>query len=558
MKIKPYVVLLGAVFLIAFMLRFYKLGEVPHGFYQDESAIGYNAYSILKTGKDEYGKVFPVYFKSFGDYKLPLYVYATIPSISVFGMTEFAVRFPSAFFGFLTVVVFYFLVLRLFNNRNFALLSTFLLAINPWHIHYGRATFEVSICLFLFILGTLLIHEYFNKKRAGAFILGTLSFLLVMYGYNLTRILSPILYFIVLFSFRKKNSKIGGEIWISAVTSLIALTPFVVGLFSDGGASSASGTLVFSSAAVQAPLLELRSYFVFLPNIISSLLFGKPTLTVWQTIQNIASYFSVSFFFVSGSAHGNHGIGNVGQFYIFELPLIIMGVVMFFKDRYRRLLFLWAAAVIIVASLTRDIPHATRSYFLIFPMILFSAKGLLYSFNKVNLLKTNYRLILSVLILGIISYSVIFYLFSYYFRFPIFYAKSWRSADKDVALFLEQNQQKYSHIIFDNNAGYIYTSLLFYNKYDPDNFINTVTRSADDSEGFSHVLSFGKYEFKDVDWTKDYKSGTLIITTASQKPKEIPMLKTVYYPKRPVVIAKGQEILAYPIEEIAYVMVEGK
>ena len=538
MKGKLYILLLGAVFLTAFIFRFYKLGEIPHGFYQDESAIGYNAYSILKTGKDEYGKSFPLYFKSFGDYKLPLYIYATVPSVAVFGMTEFAVRFPSAFFGFLTVIVFYFLALRLFNNKNFALLSAFLLAINPWHIHYSRATFEVSICLFLFILGTLLIHEYFNKRRAGAFILGTISFLLAMYGYNLTRILSPILYFIVLYSFRKKDSKISGEIWVSAAASLIALIPFVVSLLSKGGASSASGTLVFSSAAVQAPLLEFRSYFVFLPNIVSSLFFGKVTMTVWQILQNIASYLSVSFFFVSGSTHGNHGIGNVGQFYLFELPLIITGIVIFIKDKHSKLLFLWATAVILVASLTRDIPHATRSYFLIFPMILFSAKGATYFFDKVRSLKTSYSAVLSVLVLGIISYSIIFYLASYYFRFPIFYAKSWRSADKDVAFFIEQNQRKYSHIVFDNSAGYIYTSLLFYSKYNPYDFINTVTRSSDDSEGFSHVLTFGKYEFKDVDWAKDYKKDTLIITTADQKPKDISSLKVFYYPKRPIVITK--------------------
>lgn len=74
-------ILLLSIFVFAFILRFYKLGEIPNGLYQDETAIGYNAYSILNIGKDEYGKDFPLYFKSFGDWKLPVYIYSTALSI---------------------------------------------------------------------------------------------------------------------------------------------------------------------------------------------------------------------------------------------------------------------------------------------------------------------------------------------------------------------------------------------------------------------------------------------------------------------------------------------
>jgi len=58
-----------AIFALAVYLRLFQFGEVPNGLYQDETAIGFNAYSILETGKDEYGKDFPLYFRSFGDYK---------------------------------------------------------------------------------------------------------------------------------------------------------------------------------------------------------------------------------------------------------------------------------------------------------------------------------------------------------------------------------------------------------------------------------------------------------------------------------------------------------
>ena len=135
MSHKIHIIIIFLILSIAFLLRFYKLGEIPAGFYQDESAIGYNAYSVMETGKDEHGQTFPLYFKSFGDYKLPVYIYLTALSVQTFGLNEFAVRFPSALFGFLTVVVFYFFVKELTRNKPLSIISTAFLAISPWHLH---------------------------------------------------------------------------------------------------------------------------------------------------------------------------------------------------------------------------------------------------------------------------------------------------------------------------------------------------------------------------------------------------------------------------------------
>lgn len=82
------------IVLLASLLRFYHFTSNPPGLNTDETAIGYNAYSILKTGKDEYSQKFPLAFRSFDDYKPPLYIYLTVPSVAIFGLNEFAVRFP--------------------------------------------------------------------------------------------------------------------------------------------------------------------------------------------------------------------------------------------------------------------------------------------------------------------------------------------------------------------------------------------------------------------------------------------------------------------------------
>ena len=109
MKQKIYSLLFLIVLFAAF-LRFYHISSVPVSPYWDETAIAYNAYSIATTGKDEYGKSFPLLFQSFDDYKTPGNIYLTAIAVSLFGLNEFSARFTSALAGTMTVFLAFFLV----------------------------------------------------------------------------------------------------------------------------------------------------------------------------------------------------------------------------------------------------------------------------------------------------------------------------------------------------------------------------------------------------------------------------------------------------------------
>src|SRR3989344_4193346 len=103
-------VILILILLLAASLRFLHLADYPAGLNADEAALGYNAYSLLLTGKDEHGHPWPVNLESFGDFKPAGYAYFLIPFIKVFGLTEFAVRLTSALFGVLAVLFTYLLI----------------------------------------------------------------------------------------------------------------------------------------------------------------------------------------------------------------------------------------------------------------------------------------------------------------------------------------------------------------------------------------------------------------------------------------------------------------
>ena len=72
----------------------------PAGFYIDESSIAYNAHLIAQTGHDEHGEFWPLYFRAFGDYKNPVYIYLLAGVFRVTGPSILFARLLSAFLGF--------------------------------------------------------------------------------------------------------------------------------------------------------------------------------------------------------------------------------------------------------------------------------------------------------------------------------------------------------------------------------------------------------------------------------------------------------------------------
>src|SRR3972149_1379704 len=151
-----------ALLTVGGFLRLYNLSGSPSSLNWDEASLGYNAYSILKTTKDEYGKTLPFYTRSFDDYKSAVPIYLMIPSIKIFGLNEFGVRFPSAFLGTISILIVYLLVKTYFKSSVAATFSGFLFAIEPWSVHFSRVYHEANIANFFLLLG-ILFYLYSRK-----------------------------------------------------------------------------------------------------------------------------------------------------------------------------------------------------------------------------------------------------------------------------------------------------------------------------------------------------------------------------------------------------------
>ncbi|MEK7458139.1 MAG: hypothetical protein AAB612_01480, partial [Patescibacteria group bacterium] len=144
---------------VFFAIRLPMFSKIPAGLNRDEVALGYNAYTILKTGRDEYGVWFPVSITSFGDQKLPGYVYTLIPFIAMFGLHPWVVRLPSLLAG-VSIVILAGLLARQFSDilinekklrSFFPLLAMLAVALSPWSNHFSRVAYEAHLALAFFM-----------------------------------------------------------------------------------------------------------------------------------------------------------------------------------------------------------------------------------------------------------------------------------------------------------------------------------------------------------------------------------------------------------------------
>lgn len=78
-----------------FFLFGFRLGLLPRGVSNDEAVVGYDAYSILTTAKDQYNQFLPIYFKFFGSFTPGLFVYLQAIPIKLLGLNAFSIRILS-------------------------------------------------------------------------------------------------------------------------------------------------------------------------------------------------------------------------------------------------------------------------------------------------------------------------------------------------------------------------------------------------------------------------------------------------------------------------------
>lgn len=495
--------LLVLILSLAFFLRIVCLGEIPPSLARDEAALGYTAYSILKTGRDEHGVFLPLSLKSFGDYKLPLYVYLDVPFVFLFGLKEWVVRFPSALFGTLTVLLVYLLVKELFSisvsqylSISVSLLSALFFALNPWHFYFSRMSYEANLALFLTVLGAL----FFLKRKGKSLLLSGLCFGLTMFAYHGAHVFTPVFVLgLVLFDWSKIKKDRFLPSFLLFVFGFVFLAYFLT--LNQAGRTKMGGAGFFNDPVVTYFRSERKRAEHQSVNLLVKLIHNRFLIFPYQIGQNYLRVFSPSFLFDKGGENPLHNLEEFGNFYLLDALFIGAGIVFLLWQRKKETRFLgwWILASPLASSITKDSPHSARSLTIVPPLIIVCAFG----FWALGSFLQRQKLWGKLAFLSLVScfvFSVFWYLEAYFIHFPLNRARFFNYGYKQaVELAQSLPEAKKVVMIGVENSPYIY--FLFYEKYDPDKFRREVEYYPPTADLFYHVKSFDRYEFTNiVDW----------------------------------------------------------
>jgi len=363
MNLKTKIILI-IITVISFILRFYQSDNYPPLLW-DEAALGYNAYSILETGKDEYGSTLPFIFKSFGDFKPGLYVYLIVPFVKLLGLNEISTRLPSIIIGSLLPLLLFFTIKTISpKSTKLALIATTILAFNPFNIHYSRMAWETNILTFELLLASLFFLK--NRYMLSAFIFG-----LTLYTYQAGKMISLflIIALCILYFDQIKGHLFKFILKFTLPLGLMAI-PVLCGL-------------IFNQNSSRLEVISLTSY----PRSDSETqqIINESGITHYNTfhnqivfftrnsLQRYFNHFSPRFLLFEGDWQSpRHSAPYIG---VILYPSIIFLLVGLFS-KPNKFFLLWLLLAPIPAALTRDQLSATRAMSMSIPLVYFIANGI--------------------------------------------------------------------------------------------------------------------------------------------------------------------------------------
>jgi 4-amino-4-deoxy-L-arabinose transferase-like glycosyltransferase len=444
-------ILLLLILLLAAFLIFFRIHANPPGLYIDEVAIGHNAASLLTNGKDEHGAFLPIWFKSFGDYKMPVYIYSVAGAMAVVGKNEFAVRLPSALSGIASILIVYFLVknllvldktLPLAVRKYLPLLSALLLSISSWHIHFSRGGFEANMGVAFFLLGVLFFVLFVKNKKARYLLMSIMFFLVSMYTYHSFRVAAPLAVFAGLSILYWKLPKMRSNISIAFILFIIGILPIAQFSMTKEGSERFAQTSAFSEYKVDSLQEQLLVY---------------PMVYM----KNLLSFFSLNFLFTNGDGNGRHQIASFGLLYLWQGIFLLFGLYALIRGRKSYFFYVLLGLIllsVIPAALSRPSPHSLRALLLAIPLIIIISLGAIVFFTSIKRYVKLYAGIL--VLLAFLEFVYVAHFYSYH------YSKvnllDWGAGYRDVVIESARIKDKYEKIYIDSKLSDIKTYYDFY------------------------------------------------------------------------------------------------
>lgn len=393
----------GAALLLILAAHLWQIDEIPAGLYVDESSIGLNAAAILSDGRDEHGRLLPLYFQAFGEYKNPVYVYTTALLFGVLGPSPLALRMSSFLFLAAALLIGMLLVRRMFPRqpevRFFALLS---FGFVPLLFVLSRVAFEVVSSVTLFLAVLLATHAAFVARDGGRSELGyplALGLLLGLWLYSYSTI------------------RMSAGLTLAAVIAVFAARaePRALRLV----------ILAFLLAAIPLALILVTEPTALLGRFKAISYWDEP-VSLTEKLQRFGGiylqHWAPDFLLREGDGQPRHGGGLAGIVFVSTLGLAGVGALAIGlgqpgpERRFGGLLLMLTLLAPVPAAMTgEDVPNALRAHLLAPCLVLLS----FYGFVALLRLLPSRRAVVALLLNGLLATEAGLFVRAYFTGYPV-------------------------------------------------------------------------------------------------------------------------------------------
>lgn len=499
-------ILLVLILLLAVFLRFWQLGDVPHGVTNDEAAYIYSAYSIWKTGADVGGHYFPLSVNLESSIS-PVSVYIISPFVGILGVSPFSGRLPFALFGVGSIFLIFLIAKKIFNSYSVGLIGALILSVSPWHLQITRSAYDGSIALFFYLLG---IHVFLTKIKTGNINWSLPAFFLAFYSYHATKVFFIFLIPILFLIYKDELLARKKELFFFIVGSLAILLTFIYVMFSQK--VTRQEIFFWNDSEKASKTVNWERERNTAPNILRTLLSNKPLYYLRLIRENYLEAFSPQFLFLYGDNTSVYSLHFRGVLYIIELPTLLLGIYFLFQSKDIRLKFFILAIFSIAAlpaALTIDRNYVVRGIMMLPLLSMLSAYGIDRIFLKLKMYKRAIKLLYLGSFIVLCTFLVTSYLYQYYFRYSVYGSEAWFGSTREVINYISEKKNHFDNIYIVRSGEMFILQYGLFNKTNPNNIqgawkspwpkkIDNISLMQDCEESENGKSDFKKMEKKSI------------------------------------------------------------
>ena len=382
----------------------------------------------------------------------------------------------------------------------------------------SRAAFEANVAVFFVILGLTLFLKGVGEKPY-LLIFSSLSFVVSMYTFNSSRIVVPLLVLILATVFYKKLLSNLRMTIVSGLVGLVLFFPLLLFMRTPQAQLRFEEVNIFSDIGIINRTNQEIANDGNSP--ISKVIHNRRFAFVVEYTRHYFDNLTPSFLFIKGDGNPKFSIQDVGSLYIWEIPFLIIGVLILFRkrERYWWLVPVLLLSAIIPAGFARETPHALRIESGIIAFQILTAMGLVSSYYFLKRYSGVFVIVLGVIIIA----NFIYFLHNYSSNYAREFSGEWQYGYKEAIAYINSVKDNYQGVYMTEALGRPYIYYLFYSKVAPQEFRKN-SEVYRETLGFVHVRRYNDIYFE-KEIGKIDKKGSLYIAVPTEVPESGNIIK---------------------------------